>query len=186
MTDFPHHTPRLLSEADAAADLAGVPRPTEAGQALPRPVSSEEARSMADELQYKAQRGLDPFQSELEQATAAIRTLVSERDALAGRVRELEAERDQALRNRDMWKGQCERQAETLGMYHAKSTGLERDGLRYRYMRDLRIEQTGIPGQPCIAMPNGMQSGYYLTEETADHAVDTSIAALSTTPESKP
>lgn len=31
------HTPRLLSEADA--DLAGLPRPTEAGQALPRPVS---------------------------------------------------------------------------------------------------------------------------------------------------
>lgn len=34
-----------------------------------------------------------------------------------------------------------------------------------------------MPGQPCIAMPNGMQSGYYLTEETADHAVDTSMAA---------
>ena len=34
--------------------------------------------------------------------------------ALMGRVRELEGERDQALRNRDMWKGQCERQAEQL------------------------------------------------------------------------
>lgn len=26
MTDFTHHTPRLLSDADAAADLAGLPR----------------------------------------------------------------------------------------------------------------------------------------------------------------
>jgi len=36
------------------------------------------------------------------------------RDELASRVRELEGERDRALRNRDMWKGQCERQAEQL------------------------------------------------------------------------
>ena len=120
-------------------------------------------------------------------AESDLATIRSERDELASRVRGLEGERDAALRNRDMWKGQCERQAETLGMYHAKSTGLERDGLRYRYMRDLRIEQTGLPGQPCIAMPNGMQSGYYLTEETADHAVDTSITAQQkTSPESKP
>ena len=44
----------------------------------------------------------------------AIKDVVSERDELAARVRELEGERDQAMRNRDMWKGQCERQAEQL------------------------------------------------------------------------
>lgn len=32
----------------------------------------------------------------------------------AARISELEAERDRIERNRDMWKGQCERQAESL------------------------------------------------------------------------
>jgi hypothetical protein len=49
------------------------------------------------------------------------------------------------------------------------------DAARYRHLRNLAIGQTGQPGQPCIAMPNGMKSGYYLTEETADHAVDCSM-----------
>jgi hypothetical protein len=34
--------------------------------------------------------------------------------AAAARITELEAERDRIERNRDMWKGQCERQAESL------------------------------------------------------------------------
>ena len=49
------------------------------------------------------------------------------------------------------------------------------DAARYRHMRNLAVTQTGQPGQPCIAMPNGMKSGYYLTEETADHAIDTAM-----------
>lgn len=80
----------------------------------------------------------------------------------------IQQELEQTKRNRDMWKGQCERQAEALTEAH-------KNARRYLHMRDLAIEKTGMPGQPCIAMPNGMQSGYYLTEETADHAVDTSI-----------
>jgi hypothetical protein len=53
------------------------------------------------------------------------------------------------------------------------------DAARYRHLRNLAIERTGIAGQPCIAMPNGMNSGYYLTEETADHAIDTAMRCLS-------
>ena len=49
------------------------------------------------------------------------------------------------------------------------------DAARYRHLRNLALAQTGQPGQPCIAMPNGMKSGYYLTEETADHAIDTAM-----------
>jgi hypothetical protein len=49
------------------------------------------------------------------------------------------------------------------------------DAKRWRHVRNLTVEQAGMPGQPCIAMPNGMSSGYYLTEETADFAVDSSI-----------
>ena len=51
-----------------------------------------------------------------------------------------------------------------------------KDAARYRHIRNLSINQTGLPGVPCIAMPNGMKSGYYLTEETADHAIDTSMS----------
>lgn len=39
---------------------------------------------------------------------------LKEREAAAARITELEAERDRIERNRDMWKGQCERQAESL------------------------------------------------------------------------
>lgn len=96
---------------------------------------------------------------------------------LIARVAELQEERDRIERNRDMWKSQCAQQAEKLTTFHATVPAMEIDAKRYRHMRDLPIERTGMPGQPCVAMPNGMQSGYYLTEETADFAIDAAIAA---------
>ena len=81
MTDA--HTPRLLSDADAAADLAGVARP----------VSLDDAMAMQFKL---TEIECDSLEEERECMAAAqmIVDLVSERDALAVRVRELEAERD--------------------------------------------------------------------------------------------
>lgn len=90
------HTPRLLSEADA--DLAGLPRPTEADQALPRPVSSEDVLALANKLAMMCDVDYDNV---TRPATIMLRTLVSERDALAGRVRGLEAERDAAAKRPD-------------------------------------------------------------------------------------
>ena len=84
MTDFTHHTPKLLTEADAAADLAGLPRPSEAPQALPRPVSSEDARAMADSL--------DAVDANPWAASIMLCDLVSERGALAVRVAELKGQ----------------------------------------------------------------------------------------------
>lgn len=52
---------------------------------------------------------------------------------------------------------------------------LRKDAERYRWLRIQPID--GAPGQPVIAMPNGMKSGYYLNEETADFAVDTAMAS---------
>lgn len=49
------------------------------------------------------------------------------------------------------------------------------DAKRYRHMRNLTVEQAGAPGQPSIALPSGFKHGYYLTEETADYAIDESI-----------
>lgn len=95
-------------------------------------------------------------------------------DAIAEVVRldrvnaELVEERDRTARNRDMWKDQCKRQAIELERAHLNER-------RYLHMRNLPIEQTGVAGQPCIAMPNGMSSGYYLTEETADFAIDAAL-----------
>lgn len=63
----------------------------------------------------------------------------------------------------------------TRDVLRAEIEALVRDAERYRYMRNLAIEKTGMPGQPCIAMPNGMKSGYYLTEETADFAIDAAM-----------
>ncbi len=51
-----------------------------------------------------------------------------------------------------------------------------KDAARWNHIRNLPEELTGTPGQPCLAMPNGMSSGYYLTEENADFAVDASMA----------
>jgi hypothetical protein len=45
-----------------------------------------------------------------------------------------------------------------------------RDAARYRFLRKQAID--GAPGIPVIALPNGMKSGYYLNEETADFAID--------------
>lgn len=112
------HTPKLLTEADAAADLAGVPRP----------VSAMEALTMAAEL---AADGL-PDEG------AMIRTLVSERDALAGRVAELEAERDDALAD-------SERRHTLLKMQHAESVEL------YNALSDLSFECDGVT---CVLPPS--------------------------------
>lgn len=57
----------------------------------------------------------------------------------------------------------------------AERDALKADAERYRFLRAQQID--GEPGQPVIAMPNGMNSGYYLNEETADFAVDASISA---------
>ena len=51
---------------------------------------------------------------------------------------------------------------------------LRLDAERYRFLRAQPIE--GEAGQPVIAMPNGISSGYYLNEETADFAVDAAMA----------
>jgi hypothetical protein len=44
---------------------------------------------------------------------------------------------------------------------------------RYEFLRAQSIE--GEPGKPVIAIPNGMKSGYYVNEETADFAVDAAM-----------
>lgn len=81
MTDFTHHTPRLLSEADAAADLAGLARPIKGlrllydyGQAITESGDSEQIY-----MNYAAAREY-------------IKAMEHERDALAARVAELETE----------------------------------------------------------------------------------------------
>lgn len=79
MTDA--HTPRLLSEADAAADLAGVPRPND----LPS-VGTEDARlALTAALGYVERNTPQLVRDE-------IRSLSAERDELASRVKELQAE----------------------------------------------------------------------------------------------
>lgn len=94
MTDFTHHTPKLLTEADAAADLAGVPRPVPS-------VGTEDARALADKHHRSAMAiqqlddilGITDSANKIKthQSTAdMLRAFVSERDELASRVRELE------------------------------------------------------------------------------------------------
>lgn len=50
---------------------------------------------------------------------------------------------------------------------------LLKDAARYRFLRAQAID--GAPGVPVIAVPNGMRSGYYLNEETADFAIDAAL-----------
>lgn len=58
----------------------------------------------------------------------------------------------------------------------ARVKELEEDAMRWRYLRDLDHDLTGTAGQPCVALPNGMNSGYYLTGPEAIYAVDMSMA----------
>lgn len=79
-------------------------------------------------------------QDELDRLSAAswIRTLVSERDALASRVRELEGERDAALAD-------SERRHTLLKMQHAESVEL------YNALSDLSFECDGVM---CVLPPS--------------------------------
>ena len=52
------------------------------------------------------------------------------------------------------------------------------DAERYRFLRAQSID--GEPGQPVIAVPNGMKSGYYLNAQNADFAIDTAIKGAQT------
>lgn len=58
----------------------------------------------------------------------------------------------------------------------ARVKELEADAMRWRYLRDIDHDLTGTAGQPCVALPKGMNSGYYLTGPEAIYAVDMSMA----------
>lgn len=180
MTDA--HNPKLLSEADAAADLEGLPRPGD----LPPYIYGGET-------------------SEYEKVwtEASVRTLVSERDALAGRVTELETEVDEQCRINGMG---AERELALMG--RVRELEAERDRLKLsRADREcLRIGQEmqraagELPEGFSIEVAVELGSGWvtlidenYKTQDfndTADglsHCITQAIdAALSTTPESKP
>lgn len=66
-------------------------------------------------------------------------------------------------------------QAAEIAALKAERDALREDAGRYRFLRAQPIE--GEAGQPVIAMPNGMSSGYYLNEETADFAIDAAMQA---------
>ena len=176
-------TPKVLTEADAAAALAG----------LPRPVSSEDAQDLGRLTEYarKLLREQPPFAKEdindrWEIAAAGlIRLFVSERDALAGRVAELEAEQvvvrgvtvggltinagtpilALAERIRDLM-------AENADLRETPPAIQRANAERYCWLRDYHIGDD----PDAINLKKAKRRGL-------DAAID---AALSTTPESKP
>lgn len=173
------HTPNLLSDADAAADLAGVPKP---GQA--RLVSSEEARAMAAKLPHLL-CAISAQEETLEQAAVMILQLAnerddgitlvfdltSERDALAARVAELETEVLDQCRLNGMG---SERELALMG--RVMELEAEWDALR----RALEIIAVGDATNPQKqAAEELIALGYW-------RDIPEARAALSTTPESKP
>ena len=58
------------------------------------------------------------------------RTSVMERD-------QLRAELERTTNNRDMWKGQCERQADALSSLRAEVERLRPNAMRYEFLRDV-------------------------------------------------
>ena len=169
MTDVTHHTPQLRTEADAAADLAG----------LPRPVSSEDARSLADEMDTMSDRitrysnsGGDGM---LAIGAETIRTLVSERDALAVRVTELETEVLDQCRLNGMG---AERELALMGRVREleAALGFYADPERYHGANQRAIGDRD---------PFTAKEAPYMQDVTRDRGA-IARAALSTTPESKP
>ena len=52
----------------------------------------------------------------------------------------------------------------------------QKDAERYRFIRNISDDLIGLAGMPCVAMPNGMSSGYYLNAEHADFAIDAALS----------
>lgn len=89
--------------------------------------------------------------------------------AYADRAEKAEKQWDSWMACANHWQGRAEKA-------EARVKELEEDAMRWRHLRDLDHDLTGTPGQPCVALPNGMDSGYYLTGPEAVFAVDASMA----------
>ena len=170
MTDFTHHTPRLLTEADAAADLEGLPRAV----SLPGVTSDEALRFATLNEQcanaWKESSEAHKFRMD---TGSTIRTLVSERDALAGRVAELEA----ALKPNLFWNDADPEHGETSIFEVIDS---EWNGGCMKHGDEMFIQQAvRLPNIRVRLIPCPTDGDDYFDYEVID-------AALSTTPESKP
>lgn len=169
MTDFTHHTPKLLTEADAAADLAGLPKP---GQA--RLVSSEEARAMAANLPHLL-CAISAQEETLEQAAVMILQLANERDDGITLVFDLTSERD-ALAVRV-----TELETEVLDQCRLNGMGAERELALMGRVRELEASLKCYVS--AIATAGGGDKQFFMA--ALRQADDKARAAL-TTPESKP
>lgn len=89
--------------------------------------------------------------------------LRAERDAAA-------ADRDALLAKRDDLQTRLTESALQVLAHSTQAHEAWEDAERYRWLREQAID--GAPGVPVIAIPNGMKSGYYVNEETADYAID--------------
>lgn len=165
MTDLTHHTPKLLTEADAAADLAGLPKP---GQA--RLVSSEEARAMAANLPHLL-CAISDQEETLEQAAVMILQLANERDDGITLVFDLTSERDAiAARMADL-------ETEVLEQCRLNGMGAERELALMGRVRELEaaLRQVSLTA---VYVANG--------ECSVSMSVVRAVDAALTTPESKP
>lgn len=84
---------------------------------------------------------------------------------------------DDAIMERAFWEGvevRAKAIRDEVVALKAERDATMKDAERYRFLRRQQID--GEPGVPVVAMPNGMRSGYYLNEDTADYAIDAAIA----------
>ena len=68
-----------------------------------------------------------------------------------------------------------ELQKDRIEQLERKLAEAQEDAERYRFIRNISDGVIGLAGVPCVAMPNGMSSGYYLNAEHADFAIDAAI-----------
>jgi hypothetical protein len=62
---------------------------------------------------------------------------------------------------------------------HPETLAAKKDAARYRFIRDVLPENLGVSGVPCVALPESLKSGDYLSGDDADCAIDAAILALS-------
>jgi len=89
---------------------------------------------------------------------------------------QLRAEVERTSNNRDMWKGQCERQAEQLAQLRAEVERLRPNAERYEWLRDNHESDWAI----CEWQDDPDGLGYY-RDARASHIVDAAIDAARTT-----
>lgn len=112
--------------------------------------------------------------SKLAEALLLIQEAIRERDRLAERCRELEADYKILLQYEDAAIRDEAKYLTEIDTLRAEAERLRNDAERFRRLRNLPDEMLGVHGVPCVAVPDGPRAGRYVSGTDLDAALEAS------------